>query len=57
MNGHAADMPMEVFSAGTADLDQLVLFVLGVHQTVRGPCQVRLSRAPARLPTLARITE
>jgi hypothetical protein len=28
MNGHAADMPMEVFSAGTADLDQLVLFVL-----------------------------
>src|SRR5262249_10864380 len=26
MNGHGADMPMEVFSAGTSDLDQLVMF-------------------------------
>jgi hypothetical protein len=28
MNGHGADMPMEVFSAGTSDLDQLVMFVV-----------------------------
>lgn len=28
MNGHAADTPMEVFSAGTTDLDQLVVFVV-----------------------------
>src|ERR687887_476169 len=28
MNGHGADMPMEVFSAGTSDLDQLVIFVV-----------------------------
>lgn len=27
-NGHAADTPMEVFSAGTTDLDQLVMFVV-----------------------------
>ena len=28
MNGHAADTPMEVFSAGTTDLDQIVMFVV-----------------------------
>jgi hypothetical protein len=28
MNGHGADMPMEVFNAGTTDLDQLVMFVV-----------------------------
>jgi hypothetical protein len=28
MNGHGGDMPMEVFSAGTTDLDQLVMFVV-----------------------------
>jgi hypothetical protein len=28
MNGHGADMPMIVFSAGTTDLDQLVMFVV-----------------------------
>jgi hypothetical protein len=28
MNGHGADMPMEVFSAGTTDLEQLVMFVV-----------------------------
>jgi len=27
MNGHGADMPMEVFSSGTVDLDQFVMFV------------------------------
>lgn len=28
MNGHNADMPMEVFSAGATDLDQLVTVVV-----------------------------
>lgn len=28
MNGHGADTAMEVFSAGTSDLDQLVMFVV-----------------------------
>jgi hypothetical protein len=28
MNGHGSDMSMEVFSAGTTDLDQLVMFVV-----------------------------
>jgi len=28
MNGHGAEMPMEVFSAGTTNLDQLVMFVV-----------------------------
>jgi hypothetical protein len=28
MNGHGANMSMEVFSAGTTDLDQLVMFVV-----------------------------
>jgi len=28
MNGHRADTPMEVFSSGTSDLDQLVMFVV-----------------------------
>jgi len=28
MNGHGADTPMEVFSSGTNDLDQLVMFVV-----------------------------
>jgi hypothetical protein len=28
MNGHGADTPMQVFSAGTSNLDQLVMFVV-----------------------------
>src|SRR5580704_8526384 len=28
MNGHSGGMPMEVFSAGSTDLDQLVMFVV-----------------------------
>ena len=28
MNGHGAEMPMEVFSAGKTDLDQLVMFLV-----------------------------
>lgn len=32
MNGHEADTPMEVFSAGTNDLDQLVMFVVDANR-------------------------
>jgi len=28
MNGHGGDMAMQVFSDGTTDLDQLVMFVV-----------------------------
>jgi hypothetical protein len=28
MNGHGADVPMEVFNSGTTDLEQLVMFVV-----------------------------
>jgi hypothetical protein len=33
MNGHGGDTPMEVFSAGTGDLDQLVMFVVDATRT------------------------
>jgi hypothetical protein len=39
MNGHGADMPMEVFSAGTADLDQLVMFVVDATRPFSSPAR------------------
>jgi hypothetical protein len=39
MNGHGADMPMEVFSAGTADLDQIVLFVVDATRPFSSPAK------------------
>ncbi|SRR6266571_34418 len=39
MNGHAADMPMEVFSAGTTDLDQLVMFVVDANRPFSPPAK------------------
>ena len=39
MNGHGADMPMEVFSAGTVDLDQLVMFVVDATQPFSSPAR------------------
>ncbi len=41
MNGHHADTPMEVFSSGTTDLIQLVMFVVDA---------TRPFSSPARLP-------
>ena len=32
MNGHGADMVMEVFNAGTTNLDQLVMFVVDANK-------------------------
>jgi hypothetical protein len=40
MNGHGADMPMEVFSAGTTDLDQLVMFVVDATRPFSSPAKM-----------------
>jgi hypothetical protein len=40
MNGHGADMPMEVFSAGTTDLDQLVMFVVDATRPFSSPAKL-----------------
>jgi hypothetical protein len=39
MNGHGADTPMEVFSAGTTDLDQLVMFVVDASRPFSSPAK------------------
>jgi hypothetical protein len=40
MNGHGADMPMEVFNAGTSDLDQLVMFVVDANKPFSTPAKL-----------------
>jgi hypothetical protein len=40
MNGHGADMPMVVFSAGTSDLDQLVMFVVDATKPFSSPAKM-----------------
>jgi hypothetical protein len=40
MNGHGADMPMEVSSAGTSDLDQLVMFVVDATKPFSTPAKL-----------------
>lgn len=37
MNGHGADMPMEVFSSGTTDLNALVMFVVDASRPFSSP--------------------
>lgn len=39
MNGHHADMPMEVFSAGTTDLDQIVMFLVDATRPFSSPAK------------------
>jgi hypothetical protein len=39
MNGHAAGMPMEAFSAGATDLDQIVLFVVDATRPFSSPAE------------------
>ena len=39
MNGHGADMAMEVFSAGTTDLEQLVMFVVDATRPFSSPAK------------------
>ena len=40
MNGHGPDMPMIVFSAGTTDLDQLVMFVVDATRPFSSPANM-----------------
>lgn len=40
MNGHSADVPMEVFSAGSTDLDQLVMFVVDARRPFSSPAKL-----------------
>jgi hypothetical protein len=39
MNGHGADLAMEVFSAGTTDLEQLVMFVVDATRPFSTPAK------------------
>jgi hypothetical protein len=39
MNGHGADMPMQVFSSGTADLTALVMFVVDASRPFSSPAK------------------
>lgn len=39
MPGHGPDVPMEVFSAGTTDLDQLVMFVVDATRPFSSPAK------------------
>lgn len=40
MNGHGADMPMVVFSAGSVALDQLVMFVVDATRPFSSPAKL-----------------
>lgn len=40
MIGHGADTPMEVFSAGTADLDQMAIFVVDANRPFSSPAKL-----------------
>jgi hypothetical protein len=40
MNGHGADTPMLVFSAGTTNLDQLVMFVVDATRPFSSPAKM-----------------
>lgn len=40
MVGHGPDMPMEVFSSGTTDLDQLVMFLLDATRPASTPARL-----------------
>jgi mannose-6-phosphate isomerase-like protein (cupin superfamily) len=40
MAGHGPDVPMQVFSAGTTDLDQIVMFVLDATKPASSPAKL-----------------
>ncbi|CAN0422968.1 unnamed protein product [Phaeothamnion confervicola] len=40
MNGHAPDMPMEVFNAGTSDLNALIMFVVDATKPFSVPAKL-----------------
>lgn len=39
MNGHAADMPMEVFNSGSTDLNALIMFVVDATKPFSAPAR------------------
>ena len=39
MNGNAANTPMEVFSAGTTDLNEVAIFVLDANRPFSSPAK------------------
>lgn len=40
LNGHGADTPMQVFNAGTTELDQLVMFVVDASRPFTVPAKL-----------------
>ena len=40
MVGHGADTPMEVFNAGTTDLDELATFVVDANRPFSSPASL-----------------
>jgi hypothetical protein len=40
MTGHGADPPMELFSAGTTDLDELAIFVVDANRPFSSPASL-----------------
>jgi hypothetical protein len=40
MTGHGADTPMEVFNAGTTELDQLAIFVVDANRPFSSPASL-----------------
>lgn len=40
MNGHGADVPMEVFSSGASDLNALVMFVVDANRPFSSPAKL-----------------
>ena len=40
MNGHGADMPMEVFNAGPDELNALVMFVVDAARPFSSPAKM-----------------
>ena len=40
MNGHDADMPMEVFNSGTTDLTALIMFVVDATKPFSVPAKL-----------------
>ncbi len=40
MNGHPADMPMEVFNSGTTELTALIMFVVDATKPFSSPAKL-----------------
>jgi len=40
MNGHAGDMPMQVFNSGTTDLTALIMFVVDATKPFSMPAKL-----------------